>query len=247
MNAEQLMTRPVITIGHKDTLGEAIRLMLQKGISGLPVVDDTGKPVGMLTEADLLRRAETHTERKYSRWIQFLLGPSRLAEEYVHTHSRRVKEVMTKTLLEVAPDTPIEKVVALMEQHRIKRVPVLDNGRLVGIISRANLMRALLAVAPEIAAPTASDEGIRARLVDELQKAKWTSSNFINVIVKDGIVHLSGLVANPHECDALRVAAENIPGVRSVHTQFDWCDMMTGAVIDMAEEEIAVPTEKNNA
>ena len=124
---------------------------------------------------------------------------------------------------------------------------MLDDGKLVGIISRANLVRALMAVAPEVPATTASDEDIRTRLVDELQKAGWTGSNFINVIVKDGVVHLSGLVTNAHESNALRVAAENIPGVRSVRTQFDWCDMMTGTVIDMQEEETAVPAAKNNA
>lgn len=238
------MTQPVLTIGREDTLGDAVRLMLQKGISGLPVVDETGKPVGMLTEGDLLRRAETHTERKRSRWMELLLGPSRLAEEYVHVHSRRVKEVMSSALVAVTPDTPLDQVVKLMEKHCIKRLPVIDDGRLVGIVSRANLLRVLAAVAPDLPRPAPSDEDIRSRLLDELEKAGWTATNFLNVIVKDGVVHLSGLVANPHEADALRVASENVPGVRAVHTQFDWCDMMTGTVIDMPEEQTGVPENK---
>jgi CBS domain-containing protein len=218
--------------------------MLQKGISGLPVVDDAGKPVGMLTEGDLLRRAETQTERKRSRWLEILLGPSRLAEEYVHAHSRRVKEVMTAKLIAVTSGTPLDQVVSLMEKHCIKRLPVIDDGRLVGIISRANLLRALATVAPDIPEPNSSDEKIRTRLLDELDKAGWTAANFLNVFVRDGVVHLSGLVTNTHECEALRVAAENIPGVRAVHTQFDWCDMMTGSVIDMPEEQTGVPGDK---
>jgi CBS domain-containing protein len=245
MNAEQIMTRPVLTVRGEESLGDAVRLMLEKGISGLPVVDDAGKPIGMLTEGDLLRRAETHTERKHSRWMEFLLGPSRMAEEYVHAHSRRVKEVMSHKLVTVSPDTPLDQVVTIMEKHCIKRVPVVDGEQLVGIISRANLVRALMAVAPDIPAPSASDEDIRKRLVSELEKAGWTASNFLNVIVKDGVVHLSGLVTNSHECEALRVAAENVPGVKAVHTQFDWCDMMTGTVVDMPEEETPAPAARN--
>lgn len=244
MNAGQIMTQPVLTIGREDTLGDAVKLMLRTGISGLPVVDEAGKPVGMLTEGDLLRRAELHTEPRHSRWVEFLLGPSRLAEEYVHTHSRRVKEVMKTKLVSVAPDTPLDQIVALMEKHRIKRLPVIDDGRLVGIISRANLLHALAAVAADIPKSDPSDDGIRARLLDELKKTGWTNNNFLDVIVRDGVVYLSGLVTNSHEVEALRVASENIPGVRAVNTQFDWCDMMTGTVIDTPQEQTGVPVDK---
>jgi CBS domain-containing protein len=246
MKAAEMMTRRVLTVGHEDLLRDAIQLMLQNRISGLPVVDETGTPVGMLTEGDLLRRTETHTERKRPRWLEFLMGPNRLADEYVHTHSRRVKDVMTSKVVAVNPDTPLEDVVGLMEHHHVKRLPVLDGGRLVGIISRANLLQALSVVARDIPESAASDEEIRARLWDQLKKTEWASVDLLNLVVRDGIVHMYGTVTNGRECDALRIAAENIPGVKAVHTHLVWCDALSGSVIELPEQESAAPGKTNS-
>ena len=128
MQAQEIMTRQVITIRSDSSLQDAIAAMLRHGISGMPVVDEQGRPVGMLSEGDLLRRTELDTERRRPRWLAFLLGPGKLAEEYTHTHGRTVADVMTDKLYSVAPDAPVQDVVQLMERHRIKRVPVLENG-----------------------------------------------------------------------------------------------------------------------
>jgi CBS domain-containing protein len=167
MNAQEIMTRRVITVRSDSSLQEAIAAMLDHGISGLPVVDENGVPVGMLSESDLLRRTELDTERKRPRWLAFLLGPGKLAAEYTHAHGRIVADVMSEKLYSVAPDTPVQEVVLQMEQHHIKRLPVMQDGRLVGIISRANLLRALALAASSLPPATQSDKDIRERLSQE--------------------------------------------------------------------------------
>lgn len=244
MNVAEVMTRRVLTVQDEATLDDAIRLMLNHRISGVPVLDNTGAVEGMLTEGDLLRRTETGTERKRPRWLEFLLGPGKLADEYVHTHSRRVKDVMTRAVISVAPDTPLENLVRLMERHHIKRVPVLDGGRLVGIVSRANLLQALAMVAHTVPASAASDEEIRTRLWDELGKTEWAPRALLNIAVRDGVVHLSGTVTDGRLHDALRTAAENIPGVRLVHSHLVSTDALSGTVIDLPEEETPPPRGK---
>ena len=144
MKVSDIMTHPVITVTPETTVGEAAELMLEHRISGLPVVDAAGAVVGIVTEGDLLRRAETGTERRRARWLEFLIAPGRLASEYAHAHGRQVGEVMTDTVLTAGPDDPVADLIELMERRRIKRVPVIDRGRLVGIVSRANLVRALV-------------------------------------------------------------------------------------------------------
>ena len=146
MKAVDIMTRRVISVGRDASVFEAARLMLQHRISGLPVVDPAGILVGMITEGDFLRRAEAGTERHRPRWLEVFLGPGRAAVEYTHSHGRKVYEVMSDQPYSVSEDTPLEKIVDLMESHRIKRVPVTRDGRLIGIVSRANLMRAMLPI-----------------------------------------------------------------------------------------------------
>ena len=144
MKASDVMTVGAATIRSDASVPEAARLMLQYAISGLPVVDDAGHLVGIITEGDFLRRTETGTGRPHRpRWLEFLLGPGRLADEYVHSHSRKVEEVMTRQVVTVAEETPVEEIARLMERHRIKRVPVMRDDRVVGIVSRANLLRGL--------------------------------------------------------------------------------------------------------
>jgi CBS domain-containing protein len=241
MDANAVMTRRVLSVRPDDSLDHAIRMMLDNGISGLPVLDDDGRPVGMLTEGDLLRRAETQTERRRSRWLDFLLGPDRLAADYVRTHSRRVKDVMTPRVYTVTPETPLEEVVALMERRHIKRLPVLQDGRLIGIVSRANLVQALASVARELPQVAIADEQIRNRLWDELAARDWAEINLLNIVVHDGVVHLYGMVTGSREADALRTAAENIPGVKAVHNQLVWCEPLSGSIVDLADERTEPP------
>ncbi len=154
MKAEDVMTRDVISVVPDATVLEAARLMLQHHISGLPVVDEGGKLVGVLSEGDFLRRRETRTEHKRSRWLEFLMGPGRIAAEYSHSHGSKVSEVMTTDVQTVADDTPLEEIVELMERKRIKRVPVLCGEQLVGIVTRSNLMHAMVSMA-RVAQPAA--------------------------------------------------------------------------------------------
>ncbi len=173
MKAGDIMTARVITISPDATVLAAIDLMTKNHISGLPVIDSSGALVGMVTEGDFLRRAETGTARKRPRWLEFLVGPGRLAEEYVETHARKVGEVMTRDLVTIAEDTPLAEVVHQMEHRRVKRLPVMRGTQLVGIVSRANLMRALAAVGREVPAPAQTDAAIRKQLLAEFEKQTW--------------------------------------------------------------------------
>ena len=216
MTAAEVMTCDVTTIRPDETVADAARIMLRFGISGLPVVDVAGWLVGIVTEGDFLRRAETGTERRHPRWLEFLLGPGRLADEYVHSHGRKVEEVMTRNVIAVPSSAPLQDVVRIMERRHIKRVPVVDNGKIVGIVSRANLVQALARLAEEAPASDGGDEAIRARILAEVDKESWAQTSFINVIVRNGVAELWGTIFDEREREAVRVAAENVPGITSV-------------------------------
>jgi len=191
--------------------------MLQYAISGLPVVDATRHLVGIITEGDFLRRTETGTGRPHRpRWLEFLLGPGRLADEYVHSHSRKVEEVMTRQAVTVAEETPVDEIARLMERHRIKRVPVIRDNRVVGIVSRANLLRGLARLADAAPTATANDLALREQILAELDAQAWGRRAPIDVTVRNGIVQLWGPVADERVAQALRIAAENVPGVKGV-------------------------------
>ena len=232
MNASDVMTRNILSVKPDATIAEAIRLMLDNRISGLPVLDETGRLVGILTEGDLLRRGETGTERHRPRWLEILMGPGRLADEYVRTHGRRIAEVMTRDPVGVSPDTPLEEIVALMERHRIKRVPVLDGDVPVGILSRADLLRGLAGALAEAPVAAASDEEIHERILAELARAAWVPRDGVAITVKNGVVDLNGVILDEKERVALRVAAENVPGVRAVQDHLVWVEPVSGTVID---------------
>ena len=236
MQVKDVMTRPVISVGPDDTVERAIRMMLQNHISGLPVIDSSGRLQGIVTEGDFLRRAETATQRSRPRWLEFLIGPGRMAEEYVRTHGRKINDVMTSEALTVTEDAPLEEVVNLMEKKRIKRVPVVRGNKVVGIVSRANLLRALASIAGE-AKPTGSDDQtIRERIVAEFQRQKWAPVNMIDVIVRNGIVELWGTITDERERQALIVAAENVPGVKRVNDHITWIEPTSGMVFQPPEE-----------
>ena len=241
MQAQDVMTQHVISVSPDDTIARAIRLMLQEQISGLPVLDGSGRLVGVVTEGDFLRRAETATERKRPRWLEFLAGPGRLADEYVHAHGRKVGEIMTADPVTVVEDTPLEEVVALMEKRRVKRIPVVRGDKVVGIVSRANLLHALARLAVEVAPTKATDTTIREQLLAKLGKEKWAPTGAIEVIVRNGVVDLWGTITDERERQALIVAAENIPGVKRVNDHVAWVDTMSGMVFQPSEEPIELP------
>jgi len=184
MKARDVMTWGIISVEPDASVERAALLMLQNEISGLPVVDPKGNLVGIVTEGDFLRRGEIGTQRRRPRWLEFVIGPGRLATEYVRTSGRKVSEIMTPNPHTLTPDTPLEEIVSVMERHRIKRLPVLEDGKAVGIVSRANLMHPLAGLAREAKKPTESDGVIRDRILAELRKELWASR--INVLVRDG-------------------------------------------------------------
>ncbi len=161
MKAGDVMTRAVISADPDATVLQAARYMLQHHISGLPVIDKAGKLVGVLSEGDFLRRRETQTERRRSRWLEFLMGPGKIAAEYTHSHGSKVSEVMTTELYTVGEDTSLEDIVELMERRRIKRVPVLRGNKVVGIVTRSNLMHAMVSLARTEPKAAKDDAGIR--------------------------------------------------------------------------------------
>src|SRR5215472_349218 len=173
MRAHQIMTKPVITVSPETTIVEAANIMLQKHISGLPVVDSGGGLVGIVSEGDFIRRSEIGTQRKRGRWLRFILGPGRSAADFVQEHGRRVAEVMTKDPLTITEVTAMAEIVELMEKNNVKRLPVVRDGKIVGIVSRANLLQAVASLAREVPDPTADDDHIRNRVTDALEKHNW--------------------------------------------------------------------------
>jgi len=239
MKVQDIMTRKVLSIEPNAPVLQAVRSMLQNRISGLPVVNADGNLVGIVTEGDFLRRAETTTERRRPRWLEFFVGPGRLADEYVHTHAGKVADVMTPEPRTVTEDTPLEDVVRLMEKHRVKRLPVVRGKLLVGIVSRANLLHALASLAPTVPATTATDQTIRTNLLAEIESQKWAPAAFLNVTVQNGVVELWGTILDERERQALIVAAQNVPGVKDVRDHLAWIEPMSGVVIGPGGKVVA--------
>ncbi len=231
MKTSEIMTYPVITVMPETPIAEAARLMLQHRISGLPVVDAKGAVIGMITEGDLLRRAETGSAPHHPRWLELLLSPGRLAGEYAEAHARKVSEAMTRDVVSVAPDTEIASVVLLMKKRNIKRLPVIDNGRLVGIVSRANLVRALLHALVNEPSRQLSDEEVRKAILDATTAEPWGPCFAIDIAVTEGIVDIYGTITDDRARTALHVLAENVPGVKGVRDHLVWVEPVSGMVI----------------
>jgi CBS domain-containing protein len=236
MRAHQIMTRSVLTIAPDTTIVEAANLMLQKHVSGLPVVDATGKLVGIISEGDFIRRCEIGTERKRGRWLKFILGPGKAASDFVHEHGRRVEEVMTRNPFTITEDVALAEIVDLMEKKNVKRLPVVRDDRMVGIVSRANLLQAVASLARQVPDPTADDDHIRNRVMDALEKSEWCPFG-LGVLVRGGIVHLSGVITDERARQAAVVAAENVDGVKKVHDHLCWVDAVSGVYLNSPEDE----------
>jgi len=236
MKASDVMTRNVVTVGRETSVAQAIRLMLGHNISGLPVLHD-GKVLGILTEGDLLRRSETGTERHRPRWLEILMGPGRMAGEYVRTHGRKVEGIMTTDVISVTGDAPLDEVVGLMERRRIKRVPVIEGDALVGIVSRLDLLRALLRTIEAEHSEDRGDDDIREQILAELAKTAWVPRDGLSISVEDGVVDLNGVILEEKEREALRVVAENVPGVRAVEDHLVWIEPVSGTVIEPAADK----------
>ena len=217
MKARDIMVSPVVTVGENDAIHDVAKQLVANRISAVPVVDHTGKVVGIVSEADLLHRREAGTERPASWWLSIISGERALAEEYVKSHAKKAKDVMTKDVRTAGPDTPLNEIADVLEESNIKRVPIVtDSGDLVGIVSRANIVQALASARPELEI-SASDAMIRDRLITELKKHSWSHLYKLNVTVTNGVVDLWGVAESEPEHQAIRVAAEVTPGVTAVN------------------------------
>jgi len=237
MRAHQIMTKPVATVAPDATIVDAANIMLGRHISGLPVVDASGKLVGIVSEGDFIRRTEIGTGRRRGRWLQFILGPGKSASDFVHEHGRKVSEIMTtEPLLTVGEETTLEEIVELMERNNIKRLPVISNDKVVGMVSRSNLLQAVASLAKDVPDPTADDDHIRNRVIDTMAKQDWCPFG-LSVVVRDGIVHLSGVITEERSRQAAIVAAESVTGVKKVHDHLCWVDTMSGMYLNSPEDD----------
>lgn len=220
MQAIDIMTTSVITIPQDAKIAQAVRLMLEHHISALPVVDADGGLTGLISEGDLMRRIRAPEAPRRSWWLELLDGPGNAAHDFVMLNSQRITDVMSREIVSVEEDTPVGTIARLLDKHRIKRVPVLRDGRVVGIVSRANLLQALASVPDQaLQTPPADDRALRTRVDAALKEVPEVAVNLITYTVKDGHVVLWGVADSDTQEKAIRVAVENVPGVRSTDVQ----------------------------
>lgn len=213
MQAQDVMIAPVVTVSADATVRQVAKILLERHISAVPVVDADSNILGIVTEGDLMHRSEAGTERRYAWWLRLLAGDAQMANDYVREHAVKVKDIMTREVVTASPETPLSDIAMLLENRQIKTVPIVNRqGQLVGIVSRANLLQAVASARPklEISLPDAT---IRKKFLDEIKSQPWAHTFNLNATVKDGVIDLWGFAPSAAERTAIRVAAEAIPGV----------------------------------
>lgn len=209
------MTPNIIAVGPETTVDAVANTLASNSISAVPVIDIDCRLLGIVSEGDLIRRSELKTLRSRSWWLDLLTTTDQLAAEFVKSRAVKIKDVMTKDVLTVEPHTPLQDIAEILERHGVKRVPVVEDGRVVGIVSRANLIQALAALRKRDLDVDRSDEGLRQRIMDSFRDMPWVNRPF-NIVVHGGDVELWGIVYSEEERKAIRVAAESTTGVASV-------------------------------
>jgi len=216
MHAIDVMVRDVVTVRPDTEVADAVKLLAEHDVSALPVVDGEGNLLGILSEADLIHRVEIGTEKHRPWWLEAVTGASKLAEEFAKSHGKKVGEIMTTDVVSVSEDTSLSEIATLFERKRIKRVPVVKDGKLVGVVSQSNLIQALASVVGRMDQHDETDRQIRLDLLSRLQEQKWTDFSSRNITVSNRVVHLWGLVGSEAERKALTALAEGVPGVSRV-------------------------------
>ena len=216
MLARDVMTSPVITVTADASVPDVARLLLERRISAVPVVDEGGILAGVVSEGDLIRRAEAGTQRHPSWWLSLVSDPEDDARDWLKSHGRRAGDVMTRNVIAVTEDTPVPQIAELLERHRIKRVPVVRDGCVVGIVSRANLLQALVARPSSPPSASAGDDRALREAVIAAVRSTGSRTVYVNVLVSDGVAHLWGMAHSEAERDVMRAAAESVPGVKRV-------------------------------
>jgi CBS domain-containing protein len=236
MIVADVMTRNCITIAPDATVEEAVNLMLNRHISGLFVVDKAGDLAGVITEGDLLRRDELGTQRNRPWWLRLLASPARQAADFTKANGRHVRDVMTEDVLSIAEDSALEDVVAMMESNRIKRLPVTAGGKVVGVVSRSDLLRALIGRARTSEPLATDDRTIRTGILNALEAQSWAPMTTLNVTVANAVVDIWGTITNEEERRAISVVVENTQGVKAVHDHLVYIEPYTGTVIEAPDE-----------
>lgn len=216
MRARDIMSPDVVCINAKESVFDAAQLMLGAAVSAVPVIDDKGIVVGIISEADLLRRVEIGTTAKKSWLARLVDSEGAAAHDFVAAHARRISDIMTREVVTAGEDEPLEGLVGLLERHKIKRIPIVRDGVLTGVVSRSDLLRAVLSREPDLPMLQPTDRALREMVVAALANHSWTSKWPVNVFANDGVIHLWGFVEGEEIRKAYRVAAENVPGVRRV-------------------------------
>ncbi len=236
MRVKDVMTPGVIGLGEKATLWEALEALTNHKVSALVVLDEVGAPVGVLSEGDLIRRAELGTAKKRPLLLEFLLGGGRAAEDYRLSHGRLVGEVMTRGAVAIGEDAPLSTAVDEMLAHKVKRLVVVRDGRAVGVLSRSDLLKALMATLPRREGPR-SDADIAAAIAAEIDREAWTPRDSIRVTVADGVATLQGAIPDDRLRGALKVLVENTPGVEAVRDRLAWVEPNSGYLVPGPDDE----------
>jgi CBS domain-containing protein len=235
MRVKDIMTANVIAVTEQATLLEALRTLVERKVSALVVVDSAGAPVGVLSEGDLLRRVELGTDKRRAGWLEFLLGGGRSAEDYVLSHGRKVGELMTRGALTIDEEAEISAAVDIIAAKKIKRLVVTRGSRAVGVLSRSDLLKALLATLDR-PREAHSDSEIFAEITAQMAREAWTPRGSIHADVADGIVTLEGAISDERLRGALKVLVENVPGVRAVKDKLAWIEPNSGYLVPMSED-----------
>jgi CBS domain-containing protein len=230
MRAKDIMVTKVITVSSQASIQDVAKLLFSNRISALPVVDEHGELTGIISEGDLVRRAEMNTNDRRSWWLELFTRKTKeeLAKKYIKVHARRVKDVMTSTVITAKPTTPLRDIAALLEKNHIKRVPIVAKRKVVGIVSRANLIQAMASLREEGEQNTISDSTIRKRVMKQFKLEKWSKGSLLNVTIQDGTVKLWGIVDSEAEKDAARVAAELVEGVQAIENNVTVLPLVSG-------------------
>ncbi len=230
MQARDIMTKAVISVRPDTTVRDVAILMTEKHVSGLPVIDADNKLVGIISQGDLLHRRELGTEAKHKWWLSIFANPDTMAREYTKSHGLRARDVMTRHVTSVDESAELADVAAVLDYANIKRVTVLDNGRLVGIIARSDLVKALSKVPPAERKIGVANNSLHQTLTQKLRRQPWLESSFLNLAVADGVVQLWGYVGTADQRRALHAMIEETEGVTAIDDHLSIGHPTMGAV-----------------
>jgi CBS domain-containing protein len=223
MRVKDVMAKQVVNVSPRASVADALDIMTRSRLSGLPVIDEKGSLVGIVSEADFLRRAELGTAKPAAHWLESIFLPGRAAEVYARAHAKHIDQIMSTDVATIDENASLGDAVALMEGRRVKRLPVVAGGKVVGMITRADFVHALaLFVRQPYEENPVGDAEIKRRIEAELKAQLWAPTALLDIVVENGVVNLYGVLSDEHERNALRALVENVEGVRESHDHMVW-------------------------